>query len=89
MEYLLLCVMITKLIITGYFILTLAIISNILAMYFDMSTWYTFLKDISEKGLTTTIYSKNVFDIIWLFLIYPIILAIGYAIGEKVCDFLI
>ena len=81
--------MVIKLIFFGYFILILAIIANILAMHFDICTWYEFIQNINKKGLKQTLYSQSLIDMIWLYGIYPILLSCGYVLGEKIYDFLI
>lgn len=81
--------MIIKFIITGYSILICAIIANNLAMYFELSTWYEFLQNINENGLKKSIFSQKIMNIIWLYLIYPILLSIGYMLGDKLSNFFI
>ena len=80
--------MIIKLLTTGYVILLLAIIANIIADYIQISTWYKFLHDIISNGLSETIQRLDLLDIIWLFVIYPLILSIGYIIGEIIYVFI-
>ena len=81
--------MFTNLIITGYSILLGAILVNILADYFNISTWYTFLQSILKIGLSETIRQQNIIHLLWLFCIYPIILSLSYMLGNKFYDFLI
>ena len=81
--------MIRKLIIAGYFILLSAILANIIVDYLNTCTWYKFIQQVLIEGLNKTIYSQNVFHIIWLFLIYPLLLAGAYILGNKVYGFLI
>ncbi len=81
--------MFINLIITGYSILLGAILANILADFFTISTWYTFLQNILKIGLTETIRHQKITDLFWLFFIYPIILSSSYMLGNKLYDFLI
>ena len=71
--------MILKYLIIGYSILITAIVSNIIANYMSLTTWYMFFESVSEKGFKTL----KLMDLIWLFLIYPLLLCLGYIIGEK------
>ena len=79
--------MIIKLIIAGYVILLSAILANIIVDYLNICTWYKFIQEVLIEGLNKTICSQNVFRIIWLFLIYPLLLAGAYILGEKVYEF--
>ncbi len=72
--------MILKYLIIGYSILITAIISNIIANCISLTTWYMFFETVSEKGFKTL----KLLDLIWLFLIYPLLLSLGYIIGEKI-----
>ncbi len=81
--------MFINLIITGYSILLGAILANILADFFTISTWYTFLQNILKTGFTETIRHQQIKDLFWLFCIYPIILSSSYILGNKLYDFLI
>ena len=72
--------MILKYLIIGYSILITAIISNIIANYISLTTWYIFFETVSENGFKTL----KLLDLIWLFLIYPLMLSLGYIIGEKI-----
>jgi len=78
-----------NLIITGYSILLGAILANILADYFNISTWYTFLQSIFKIGLSETIRQQKIIHLLWLFCIYPIILSLSYMLGNKFYHFLI
>ena len=81
--------MILKIFINGYAILITAILANMFADLFNISTWYKFIYNCNENGLSKTLYSENFLNLIWLFIFYPTILAIGYMIGTKIYDFLI
>ena len=81
--------MFINLIITGYSILLGAILANILADYFNISTWYTFLQSIFKIGLSETIRQQKIIHLLWLFCIYPIILSLSYMLGNKFYHFLI
>ena len=81
--------MILQIIITGYSILICAIIANNFAIYFELSTWYEFLQSMNNYGFKKTILSQTIIDIIWLYFIYPILLSIGYRLGDKLSFFVL
>ena len=62
----------------GLAILAGAILINSIANYFSISTWYSFASSINEAGFFQAFKNEG-FDLIWLFLIYPLLLGlIGY-----------
>jgi ABC-type sulfate transport system permease component len=61
---------------TGYGILILAILLNILAGALDIITWYDFLLQIKEKGFTNTIKATNITSLMFLFIVYPLLLGL-------------
>ena len=74
--------MILKFLVTGYCILFTAILANIIADFLHILTWYHFLEKIINIGFKKTINSINIINAIWLFIIYPIVLSLGYLIGK-------
>lgn len=80
--------MFINLIITGYSILLGAILANLLADYFNISTWYTFIQNTLRIGLSESVLQQKITDLVWLFCIYPIILSGSYICGNKLYDFL-
>ena len=68
--------------IIGVAILLIAIIANIIVGKLDISTWYDFGPTLSSKGFLA-IKEAGLLSVLWLFIIYPIILACGYLIGDK------
>ncbi|MBF25603.1 MAG: hypothetical protein CMP49_03690 [Flavobacteriales bacterium] len=81
--------MILKIFINGYAILLVAILANLIADVFHISTWYKFIQNCYINGIYKTIISENLVSLVWLFIIYPIILTGGYVLGNKIYDFLI
>ena len=67
----------------GISILIVAIIANFSAKIIGISTWYDFLNSFTNP---TTSNFKFI-DYLWLFLIYPIILGLGYFFGEMISNF--
>tara|TARA_Y100001933_G_C18971753_1_gene552866 strand:+ start:823 stop:1092 length:270 start_codon:yes stop_codon:yes gene_type:complete len=73
-----------KLYIIGLSILFIAIIANTLAGYLNLNTWYGFANEIIQSNFIIAINKQNIEDLIWLFIIYPIVLSSGYLIGSKI-----
>tara|TARA_B100000900_G_C20496458_1_gene681832 strand:- start:526 stop:759 length:234 start_codon:yes stop_codon:yes gene_type:complete len=67
----------------GLSILIVAIIANFFAKIIGISTWYDFLNSFTDS---TTSNFKFI-DYLWLFFIYPIILGLGYFLGELISNF--
>ncbi len=65
---------ILKILLSGFFILTFALIVNIIATQIGINTWYGFIEQISRLGFLSTIKSQGIKNLIFLFLIYPFIL---------------
>ncbi len=64
--------------ILGTVILGLAVIINFLANAMGITTWYSFLINISEDGLINTV-EKQGLNLIFLIVIYPLLLgAVAY-----------
>ena len=80
--------MILKFLITGNCILISAIIANMIAKLIKITTWYDFYNELINLGVKNTISTLQMLDILWLFLIYPIILSVGFLIGEKIYIFM-
>ena len=68
--------------IIGVAILIIAIISNFIANKLDLKTWYDLFNTLS--GTNELRMSEYGFvDYLWLFLLYPLSLGLGYVIGDK------
>ena len=72
-----------RLYIIGIFILLIAIIANVFAEKIGLSTWYDFGNRLFNKGF---VIFKEVgfFSVLWLFILYPFVLALGYLIGDYI-----
>ena len=68
--------------IIGISILLIAIIANVLVDKIGLSTWYDFGPNFFSDPFDSI---KNVgfFSCLWLFVFYPILLAGGYLIGDR------
>lgn len=80
--------MILRILITGYSILFIAILANLIADYLNLCTWYKFLQQIIKTNLKHTISTQDVLSIVWLFILYPAILSGGYLLGNKIYNLL-
>ena len=69
--------------IIGIWILLIAIITNIIVGRLGISTWYDFGPQFFKRGF---IVMKEVgfFSSVWLFILYPLVLALGYIVGDKI-----
>ena len=68
--------------IIGISILLIAIIANVLVGKLGLNTWYDFGPDFFKNPISS-IKEVGLFSFLWLFILYPIVLAVGYVIGEK------
>ena len=68
--------------IIGISILLIAIIANVLVGKMGLSNWYDFGPDFF-KNPVNSIKEVGLFSFLWLFILYPIVLAMGYIIGDK------
>ncbi len=69
--------------IIGICILLIAIIANIIVGRLGISTWYDFGPQFFKRGfivLKEVGFSSSV----WLFILYPLVLALGYIVGDKI-----
>lgn len=71
-----------RLYIIGVSILITAIIANGIVIKLGIVSWYDFLNQLSANGFEA-LKSLNVLDYLWLFVSYPMVLGLGYWIGER------
>lgn len=71
-----------KLYIIGLAILITAILANILASKLGLLSWYDFLNLLSSKGIQS-LKTVRFLDYLWLLLLYPFTLGVGYWFGIK------
>ncbi|MBO6606089.1 hypothetical protein [Psychroserpens sp.] len=75
-----------RLYIIGICILIIAIVANGIVLKLGLKTWYDFIGLLNDFGLSA--FSKiGIFDYLWLFILYPFVLALGYVIGNKLYSF--
>ena len=68
--------------IIGILILLIAIIANVFVDKMGLSTWYDFGPDFFKNPINS-IKEVDFLSFLWLFILYPIVLAMGYVIGDK------
>jgi hypothetical protein len=71
-----------RLYIIGLLILIIAIIANLIVGKLGFSTWYDFGPEFFSKGFPI-IKEVGFVNSLWLFIIYPLVLSLGYVIGDK------
>ena len=69
--------------IIGLCILSIAIICNVIAEKTGLVTWYVFGPQFFKRGFSI-LTEVGLVSGIWLFILYPLILALGYLIGDKI-----
>lgn len=69
--------------IIGVCILLIAIIANVVIGKIGLSTWYDFGPQFFKRGFVV-IKEVSFLSSIWLFFLYPIVLALGYIIGDRI-----
>ena len=69
--------------IIGVCILLIAIIANVIVEKIGLSTWYDFGPQFFKRGFIV-INEVGLFSVIWLFILYPLVLALGYIIGDRI-----
>ena len=74
-----------KLYCIGLCILIIAIAANALIGKLGVMSWYDLLNGLGEKGMPI-FKSLSIFDYLWLFIIYPLVLGAGYKMGEKLYE---
>ena len=72
-----------RLYIIGLFILLIAIFANVIIEKIGLSTWYNFGPDFFKKGFEA-MNEVGFYSCIWLFILYPLVLSLGYLIGDKI-----
>ena len=69
--------------IIGVCILLIAIIANIIVGRLGISTWYDFGPQFFKRGFIV-LKEVGFFSSVWLFILYPLVLALGYIVGDKI-----
>ena len=69
--------------IIGICVLLIAIITNIIVGRLGISTWYDFGPQFFKRGFIV-MKEVGLFSSVWLFILYPLVLALGYIVGDKI-----
>ena len=69
--------------IIGLCILLIAIIANVIVGKLGVSTWYDFGPQFFIRGLIV-LKEVGFLNSLWLFILYPLVLALGYILGDKI-----
>lgn len=64
----------------GLFILLFAILVNYIAGLLQLKTWYTFLEELASSNYLWK--STKIMDVIWLFILYPLLLGVSSFLGN-------
>ena len=70
--------------IIGVCILMIAIIANVIVGKVGLSTWYDFGPQFFKRGFVV-VKEVGFFSTLWLFFLYPLVLAFGYILGDFIC----
>ncbi|MCB0398191.1 MAG: hypothetical protein KDD26_00945 [Winogradskyella sp.] len=76
-----------RLYVIGIAILIIAILANGIIIKLGLKSWYDFIELLSKNGISA-FTSLAFIDLIWLFIGYPLILGLGYWLGDKVYSFI-
>jgi len=69
--------------IIGIAILVIAIVANGLIVKLGLRSWYDFIDILSKNG-TSALSKISVIEYLWLFIGYPLVLGLGYWLGDKI-----
>ena len=69
--------MFIKIFLTGFVILIVAALVNIVALKAGISTWYPFLNDVSKIGFVKAFVETSFVSKVFLFIIYPLLLGLS------------
>tara|TARA_B100000927_G_scaffold52555_1_gene39590 strand:- start:287 stop:523 length:237 start_codon:yes stop_codon:yes gene_type:complete len=67
--------------IIGVCILIIAIIANVIIGKVGLSTWYDFGPQFFKRGFVV-VKEVGFLSSLWLFFLYPLVLAFGYILGD-------
>ncbi len=67
---------IKEVIVTGYSVLLVAIVLNMLTNFFGLVTWFLFVEQIGSEGLRNAFVNNSIASIGFLFFVYPFLLGL-------------
>ena len=74
--------------IIGLAILLIAIFANVIVTRLGLSTWYDFGPQFFSNGFSE-VKEVGLLNFFWLFILYPLVLALGYIVGDKIYNILL
>jgi hypothetical protein len=77
-----------KIYMIGVAVLLIAIAANVLASVLGLMSWYDAITSLQKNGWNSFKQWK-LFDYLWLFLFYPFILGLGYAVGNRLYEWMV
>ncbi|MDO1501312.1 hypothetical protein Q2T40_14345 [Winogradskyella maritima] len=77
-----------RLYLIGLFILIIAILANGLASKLGLMSWYEAINNFIDDG-TKAFSATRFMDYLWLLLLYPMLLSLGYVVGDKIYHLLL
>jgi hypothetical protein len=75
--------LLTKIYLTGGLILIAAVLVNLLAAWLGLPTWYTFLQQAAENGLSRAAARAGLAGMTFLLLVYPFLLGAAAYLAFK------
>ena len=67
----------------GWIILIFAILLNIIASFFKITTWYVYFEMIARRGFMDATFSLAWYELLFLYILYPGLLGLVVCIGGK------
>ncbi len=74
-----------KLYLIGLSILIVAIIANVVASTLGLLSWYDTLTMFGKEG-RSAFKQIRIIDWVWLIIIYPVLLGLGYKLGSLIFE---
>ena len=74
-----------RLYIIGVSILLVAILCNFIISKLGIASWYDFLNNLTKNEPN----NLSAIDYLWLFLLYPICLGLGYLLGDFISNLIL
>lgn len=66
----------------GLAILIIAIIANGIVVKLGLKSWYDFINLLTDQGMSA-LKEISIIDYFWLLIGYPLVLGLGYYLGDK------
>lgn len=66
-----------KIYLAGLVVLIVAILLNMLANLVGLTTWYSFLTQVSQQGFSSAVQDLTAIEMLFLILLYPLLLGVA------------